>query len=719
MYRRKPPPLATWMLEHLASGARDEALTGDLLEEFRTGRSDGWYWQQTLFVCIVSWSRSFAARFPALVFAVMWSVLAPVWKAAIDKPSGNLTFDKFFQMFGPFFLPVALAIWMAVHAAFLWIGLLVYQSAHSVLGKSLRRNDLRRAYWLATLILPPLVFVTFVLDNLYQYSIPGLAHARLGATPFAQMTDFGLLPDIIRIPYFIALLAGLWGTIHPSPRRQFTLPSNPIPESIEPFSDTIAVAATRDAVSARRFFALVVAAGFMNTSIASILLCRLPDSSIPALSSLLLRALCYVVLGAAGGVMGAYAYWEGPWSPLRDRPPVPFSLFALVCSSGWVWVPAMIIFSGALSRTAAFVAMISAFALASGLRSASYFALAPASTPSLSAPCGATDLFEESLYREPLDLSGYTIAISLFVAGAALAVQWNFTAGALLALAASVFAWKKTIPRDRSSESRCAYRQALFRVGLVVVPAVIVTAWALLDGVDYRNRTERGGKGLAADGANPALPGPTRPANSPTIAYGSGGYVSVVLWPIPPKKQIIPPVPMSDRFLAPGSSQPLIIHFDGDYTYVQPPDKLPGPGAHRAQGTPLDVAIESNNALPVVMAAHQNLHEVIPIARCREIDLQIQNRDNVQGPVSLALMLTNSSTARSSGFYLGQEPLLSTEPVYFSFKTSPITEMLYFSVPQSSTFKKFSGITVMVLPDIEHRFVAPKIAIKQFQLLPR
>src|SRR4029077_19914803 len=68
MHRREPPPQATWMLEHLTSGTRNEALAGDLLEELRAGRTNAWYWRQALSACAVSWSKSLAVRGPMLSF---------------------------------------------------------------------------------------------------------------------------------------------------------------------------------------------------------------------------------------------------------------------------------------------------------------------------------------------------------------------------------------------------------------------------------------------------------------------------------------------------------------------------------------------------------------------------------------------------------------------------------------------------------------------------
>jgi hypothetical protein len=102
----------------------------------------------------------------------------------------------------------------------------------------------------------------------------------------------------------------------------------------------------------------------------------------------------------------------------------------------------------------------------------------------------------------------------------------------------------------------------------------------------------------------------------------------LILWPFPEKKQIVQPLPAPESLLAPGTARLLIISFDGHYWYVQPPDKLPGPTAHKAHGTPLGADIESKNSVPLIMEAHQVLGTAIPIARCREIQIDIENRDN-------------------------------------------------------------------------------------------
>jgi hypothetical protein len=152
---------------------------------------------------------------------------------------------------------------------------------------------------------------------------------------------------------------------------------------------------------------------------------------------------------------------------------------------------------------------------------------------------------------------------------------------------------------------------------------------------------------------------------------------------------------------------------------VQPPNKLPGPNAHQAHGTPLEFDIRSSNSLPVTMQAHQDLFGSIPVARCREIDVEIENRDNLAGRVSLALLLTTGSSTRGRTIVVGQQVIATTQPENFAFKAAPVRETLRFAVPSSLPAERFGGFTVLLLPDIEHTFVAPRIAVEQFEIFPR
>ncbi len=99
--------------------------------------------------------------------------------------------------------------------------------------------------------------------------------------------------------------------------------------------------------------------------------------------------------------------------------------------------------------------------------------------------------------------------------------------------------------------------------------------------------------------------------------------------------------------------------------------------------------------------------------------VDIQNRDNQPGVIALAVLLRDSTHPRKPELYLGQQPIESTQPMHFTFKSTPVFETLRFSVPAHATLRRFDEITVMLLPDVNHAMVGPKIAIREFQLFPR
>jgi hypothetical protein len=120
-----------------------------------------------------------------------------------------------------------------------------------------------------------------------------------------------------------------------------------------------------------------------------------------------------------------------------------------------------------------------------------------------------------------------------------------------------------------------------------------------------------------------------------------------------------------------------------------------------------------------MMDAHQSLAAPIRIARCRKIEVEIANGDNRAGTVSLDVLLTDETSSQKRSVDLGQQPIISTEPGNFSIKSVPVFERLNFAVPANARIRKFNAITVVFIPDIKHEFVAPKIAIQEFQLFAR
>jgi len=444
----------------------------------------------------------------------------------------------------------------------------------------------------------------------------------------------------------------------------------------------------------------------------------LPESHSPTLSFLLVRSTLHIAIGLIAGVGGSLLYWKSPSSPFRERAPIPFPLFALACASGWIWVAPMVIFSEQLSAATAFVAAISAVFLAIGLRYVTSPLCVPTVPDSASYESETAELFSESLYRAPREAKGYVITFLLYAGCCALAIRLNLIAAGFFASCAFLFFWTQTSVPDHELDSNHEYRRATLRLACVLLPAVLVTAWALLDGAAHHDRLAEvnAARWHHSSSASDAAQQKTGDQGSATAV---GGYESVILWPFLEKEQIIPPLTTQKPLLAPGTLRPLIVSFDGPYWYIQPPKDRPGLTAHQARGTPLGVDIESKNDVPLVMEAHQILAASIRIARCREIQVDIENRDNKAGVIAMAVSLADTASPERPALYLGQQPIVSTEPEHFSFKTIPASETLYFAVPKSVRERRFNEITVMLLSDVVHALAAPKIAIRQFQLFPR
>src|SRR5215471_12778000 len=94
---RKPPVLATWLLERFGVKRQNEALMGDLAEEYQAGKSWAWYWWQTLVAIWVTAVRDIhahkllALRAVAMTW-ILWRLLIWLHRAvffALIAPSYN------------------------------------------------------------------------------------------------------------------------------------------------------------------------------------------------------------------------------------------------------------------------------------------------------------------------------------------------------------------------------------------------------------------------------------------------------------------------------------------------------------------------------------------------------------------------------------------------------------------------------------------------------
>lgn len=77
MRSMNPPVVATWLLKQLGSGPNNDALLGDLIEQYAERRSRIWYWRQVLVAIVVSFCREVGAHKLLALRAIVtgWAVI--------------------------------------------------------------------------------------------------------------------------------------------------------------------------------------------------------------------------------------------------------------------------------------------------------------------------------------------------------------------------------------------------------------------------------------------------------------------------------------------------------------------------------------------------------------------------------------------------------------------------------------------------------------------
>lgn len=248
MTHTEPPLIARWILERLVPSDRDDALAGDLHEEFCSGRSAGWYWRQVLSALAIRSLREIRVRYPALLFAAVWSMFAPVWLLSIAGLEQYFHLSEHFaKMDWPWSTLSDLSVMFAANLLFLWAGILLYLFHDLWLAKNLRLRELARGIraslpalfvlWLALIALPK-HFVTTIappettnLDARAEashfeqhrmwtiyYGMPLAPMPEIGRPRIAlhianlrgAIVDAHVPAMLARLPFFFIVLCTLW-----------------------------------------------------------------------------------------------------------------------------------------------------------------------------------------------------------------------------------------------------------------------------------------------------------------------------------------------------------------------------------------------------------------------------------------------------------------------------------------------------------------------------
>jgi hypothetical protein len=460
--------------------------------------------------------------------------------------------------------------------------------------------------------------------------------------------------------------------------------------------------------------AVLLVAGSLGAFLVAGLLCRWPPPHPLSPAAAILTAFTYVSIAMLSGAASTWFFWF----PSGMASSVSLSLFTIVSAIGWTWVPTVVLLSRQRSISAVPVAAIAAVVMASGIRKIVPSLTGTTSANLLNGKWKQRELFAAYLDTPPREMDGWIVAISLY--GGLFALhRHSLCAGSfLVALCAFLLTWKLMSGGASAWGNRENRLHALLRLAKATSTAVLITTGLLLLGLQ-RGVSSGAMDYFARDRGSSGRRVPQQQKGVEKSAADFFGYQRIILWPVAEKKKVVAPVLSKTSLSGFNTSKPLTIRFDGSYWYFQPRGRGPGTRAHVARGNPLTVDVRSVNFIPLVMEAHQSLAAAVPLACCREIQVTIENHDNAPGIISLGVLLTDSTSLGKPTLYLDQQTVVSTEPGHFTVKSSPATEVLSFRVPGRPKIQQFDEITVIFFPDSERPNTGAKIAIKQFDLIPR
>ena len=445
-----------------------------------------------------------------------------------------------------------------------------------------------------------------------------------------------------------------------------------------------------------RFSRFAVSAATLNALLAARLLTWWHSSFSQPPTFLVLPACAYIAVSALAAVATA-RYWNR--ARLRTRLSTRELVMAWI--AGWVWAPAIVLLERRDSLWAPLLTALAAALPACAMHWLSVRTIAADQPATHHEPAA---LFEETLRPVPWDFRGMWVAVCIYAAVAAYTHDDTLLSCALAAAATFLFAARRAEAWDAHAATLSSDRNARIRLLYSLALAILITTLALIPGL------QRTFGGIPVPNIAPAKKSPANVINP-----GLGDYSSIILWPMPPRKQILAPVnPLAAATLTATKT----IRFTGPYWYFQAPELEPGPQAHVAHGNPLDASIHTVNRRPLMMQAHQDLGAPVSLSSVGEVDVAMENRDNEPGVIQIEVQLIDISAIDKSPITLGMLPLASSQPEHFAPKTASVEETLRFKVPRHVAIRRFDRINVVIHPDVHRIEDGVKVAIDHFDLLP-
>ncbi len=211
MTLKNPPALAAWILEHLVFGG-NEALAGDLLEEFRSGRSAAWYWRQVLIAMALGFFKDLRTHWLALCFAALWTLPVVAFQVYLVRRMAQSPFvAQRWRLAWPYSTICDLAFDIGCDLLYIWAGLALCFVLASLIARTLNLRRLTRSLW--TSVLTYILAFAALLAVLAAFPLHGrpLDVRHVAAGQLLLITHWTGLA--VRFPYFLALFMGIRGLL--------------------------------------------------------------------------------------------------------------------------------------------------------------------------------------------------------------------------------------------------------------------------------------------------------------------------------------------------------------------------------------------------------------------------------------------------------------------------------------------------------------------------
>ncbi|RXH57483.1 hypothetical protein [Granulicella sibirica] len=456
---------------------------------------------------------------------------------------------------------------------------------------------------------------------------------------------------------------------------------------------------TEETTQSPAAIAVPLLASLIVTSAAAFLICTPPSARSLTWPTLLGHALLFVAIAAAAH---ALAVWLA-CRVFRDQIETPAVPLIAGLWMATAWLPLLALLFQEDSPWIVAVPPVIAIYATFFLRK-----WKPAPEPHLS------HNVQSSLFdcREPPPflrtvLPAVLTSIALEAGITLLVLGYSLPAGILIAAGAALSLWALPTKSRTEDKARKPSINALITESLTII---VLTAIALIP--------------FLRQGRFAILHAVHAKDNNPSVVHdakttGSDYSGIILILPLKPHPDIVPPVPITRTNLASTRSKPVLIPFDGVYWYFKKPDLRPKPDARTVQGDPTKANVRSTDFQALSMEAHQSLGAPLSVSCCSALRVALQNADNRLGAIDVEILLTDkTSTKNPSAESLGTLAIASSEAQTISLTRPPINEVLTFPIPASAHGKEFDEITVRIKPSKERSRAGAHIAIQHFELVP-